>query len=249
MRFRLALLVAAIFAPLAIPAATQTGHELPMPMATYQFGLLRKGAQWTPKRTPTTDSLQAGHMANIHRMAAEGALIGAGPFLDGKDLRGVFIFGSDSAAAVRPLAERDPAIRAGRLTLDLYSWFAPAGLGMPYKRMSQRPGFRDSLITYQVAVLRTGPQSTATQTPAVAKIQMEHVQGIFRRLASGEMAIAGPLFGGPDTSLAGICVFRGDSATAHRLAHDDPAVKAGRLVVEMHPWMCAYGTMPGDTLR
>jgi hypothetical protein len=49
-------------------------------------------------------------------------------------------------------------------------------------------------------------------------------------------------------TLAGVFVFRGDSATARRLVLEDPMVKAGRLAVELHPWFCAYGVMPGDTL-
>ncbi len=34
------------------------------------------------ERTPHADSLQAGHMANLRRRAAEGVLLGAGPFAD-----------------------------------------------------------------------------------------------------------------------------------------------------------------------
>ncbi len=44
-------------------------------------------------------------------------------------------------------------------------------------------------------------------------------------------------------------VFRADSLTAHRRALDHPAVKAGDLIVEMHPWYAAYGTLPGDTMH
>src|SRR5262245_47477257 len=69
--------------------------------ASYQFGLLRKGPSWTAKRTPATDSIQAGHLANIGRMADEGLLVAAGPLLDGGDLRGVFVFRDDSLARLR----------------------------------------------------------------------------------------------------------------------------------------------------
>ena len=42
----------------------------------------------------------------------------------------------------------------------------------------------------------------------------------------------------------GISVFGTDSATARRLSLEDPAVKAGRLEIEMLPWFTAWGVMP-----
>jgi hypothetical protein len=38
------------------------------------------------------DALMAGHLKNIGRLAGEGKLALAGPFLQGGDLRGIFIF-------------------------------------------------------------------------------------------------------------------------------------------------------------
>lgn len=67
-------------------------------------------------------------MANIRKMAAAGKLIVAGPMGDDTDLRGIFIFKAKSPDEVRAMAEEDPAIRAGRLVLELHPWFAAAGL-------------------------------------------------------------------------------------------------------------------------
>ena len=212
----------------------------------YQFGLLRRGPSWTPTRTPATDSIQAGHMANNGRMAKEGLLLAAGPLLDGGDLRGVFIFRSDSVARLRQQVARDPAVSSGRLVLDLYPWFAPAGIGEPYRRMAARPGFRDSMIRHQLVLLKAGPKATAEVTKETKALQLERAVSIFRALASGELVTAGELSDAGE--LRGVLVYRADSATAHRRALDDPAVKAGHLVAELHPWFAAYGTMPGDTL-
>jgi uncharacterized protein YciI len=220
----------------------------PMPaMSSYHFGLLRRGPGWTPGRTPATDSIQAGHMANIQRMAEEGVLIAAGPLVDNGPIRGVFIFRQDSTARLRRLVARDPAVVSGRLVLDLFSWFAPAGIGEPYKRMAAEPGHRDSMVRLQLVLLRAGPKATREATPEAKALQQAHVAGIFRGLAAGELATAGPFSDGGD--LRGVLVYRGDSTTAHRAALEDPAVKAQHLAIEMHPWLSAYGTMPGDTLR
>lgn len=232
------------------PARTSTNAAAAMPagmpaMAEYRFGLLSRGPNWTPGRTPATDSVQAGHMANIHRMADQGVLLAAGPFLDGGDLRGVFIFGADTTR-LRSLVNDDPAIRAGRLKMDLYSWWAPAGIGEPYKEMAKQPGFRDSMVRMPLVLLKRGPKWTAQPGADAARLQAAHVRGIFAGLASGVLATAGPFTNGDDRR--GVLVFRGDSASAHRWAMADSAVQAGLLTVEMLRWYAAYGTMPGDTL-
>ena len=43
-------------------------------------------------------------------------------------------------------------------------------------------------------------------------------------------------------------VYKADSATAYRLAAEDPAVAAGAITIDLVKWWTAYGTMPGDTL-
>ena len=48
----------------------------------YQFGLLKRGPQWTPEKTPETQKIQEGHMANINKMARLGKLVAAGPMGD-----------------------------------------------------------------------------------------------------------------------------------------------------------------------
>jgi uncharacterized protein YciI len=185
-------------------------------------------------------------MANIGRMWEEGALVAAGPMLDGGDLRGIFIFRADSAAQVRALAARDPAIQSGRLVLDLHTWLAPPGIGEPYRRRSKQAGFRDSMITLQLALLRLGPRAGTTAPPALERLRVAHVRGMLAGLASGELASAGPFV--EDGDLRGVLIYRGDSTTARRRAHEDPVVRAGEFRVEMHPWFSAYGNMPGDTL-
>jgi uncharacterized protein YciI len=97
-------------------------------MTTYIMGLLRKGPIWTAADTPETQRLQAGHMANIQKMAATGKLIVAGPFTDDGDLRGIFIFEKVSLEEARAMVSVDPAVKAGRLIMDLHPWFAAAGL-------------------------------------------------------------------------------------------------------------------------
>jgi hypothetical protein len=49
-------------------------------------------------------------MANINRLAETGKLVLAGPFVDGGDRRGVFIFKVDSLGEAQALTDTDPAV-------------------------------------------------------------------------------------------------------------------------------------------
>jgi uncharacterized protein len=104
----------------------------PAAEATYIFGLLVRG----PKAiTATTDEekkqqevLQAGHMANINRLAELGKLVLAGPFAGGGERRGVFIFKVNTIEEAAALCDTDPAVQAGRLRVELYKWTVAAGI-------------------------------------------------------------------------------------------------------------------------
>jgi uncharacterized protein len=95
-------------------------------MTTYYFCLLTKG----PNRGQTpaeAQKLQAGHMANIGRLAAEGKLLVAGPFADDGDWRGLFIFKCASLEEAQALVAADPAIAAGRLKAEIRPWLTAKG--------------------------------------------------------------------------------------------------------------------------
>ncbi len=112
----------ALFLPLA---GLLRAEEPPkFEMTTYQVAFLRKGPNWTPAETPETKAIQEGHMANIRKMGATGKLLIAGPFEDGGDLRGMFIFRVETLEEAKAMAEQDPAVKAGRLVLEWHPWFA-----------------------------------------------------------------------------------------------------------------------------
>ena len=97
-------------------------------MTTYYVGFLLRGPNWTKEQTPEVQKIQEGHMANIRKMAAEGKLIVAGPFRDDGNLRGMYLFRVASAAEAQALAEADPAVKAGRLVVEIHPWMAAKGI-------------------------------------------------------------------------------------------------------------------------
>jgi uncharacterized protein YciI len=74
-----------------------------------------------------------------------------------------------------------------------------------------------------------------------AKIQDGHMANIERLAKQGSIVMAGPM--GYDKDLRGIFIMDAkDSATAANLVKTDPAIIAGRLRFEIHPWWAAKGT-------
>jgi len=96
-------------------------------MRRYVMAFLKRG----PKRDQSSDEaaeIQRGHMENIARMAKEGKLVVAGPFMDDGDIRGIYIFNVESIDEAKQLTATDTAIQAGRLEMDLHPWYGSAAL-------------------------------------------------------------------------------------------------------------------------
>ena len=75
-----------------------------------------------------SDRLQMEHMKNIIRMAEEGKLILAGPFMDNQEIRGIYIFDVKTIEEAQELTSTDPAIKAGVLEMELHPWYGSAAL-------------------------------------------------------------------------------------------------------------------------
>jgi uncharacterized protein YciI len=94
------------------------------------------------------------------------------------------------------------------------------------------------MTTYYVGFLYRGAKWTPEETAETRKLQEEHMAKIQKMAAAGKLVIAGPFVDNGD--LRGLYVFRVTSAEeAKALVESDPAVKAGRLRFELHPWYAA----------
>jgi len=96
-------------------------------MKHYVMAFLKTGP------TQITDSLkrielQKAHLKNIIRLANEGKLIVAGPFLDDQPVEGIFIFNVETIEEAKALTNTDPAIQSGELVMELRPWYGSAAL-------------------------------------------------------------------------------------------------------------------------
>lgn len=99
------------------------------------------------------------------------------------------------------------------------------------------------MVTYFIGFLKRGPKWTPEVTDETRKIQEGHMAHMRKSHAAGALVVAGPIADNGD--LRGILVYK--TATieeAKKWANEDPAVLAGRLALEIHPWMVQKGILP-----
>lgn len=119
----------------------------PFELESYQLVLLKRPAEPTDYPQETLQEIQAAHLAHLERMAREGHMVAAGPFGDQKDerLRGLALYRVGSIEEARRLAAADPAVAAGRLEVEVMTWYTQKGaLAFPlFEELSASEGPED----------------------------------------------------------------------------------------------------------
>jgi len=95
-------------------------------MKRYWLVLLRRGDN-RGQDSVSAAKIQAGHMANIERLAKEGKIIMAGPMGYDGDIRGIFIMNCKDSAEVEQFVKTDTAVITGRLKMEYYPWWSEKG--------------------------------------------------------------------------------------------------------------------------
>lgn len=96
-------------------------------MRSYVLAFLKAGPN-RDQDSVTSAEIQRAHLDNIKRMASEGKLVLAGPFLDDGEIRGIYLFAVESMDEARELTDTDPAVKAGRLVMELHPWYGSAAI-------------------------------------------------------------------------------------------------------------------------
>lgn len=98
-----------------------------------------------------------------------------------------------------------------------------------------QPKADHKLVQFQMAILKKGPSWDAMKSDQRNAILQQHLKNVLALLDSGKAIIAGPF--GDNSEVAGLFIFRTESmAEAKSWVDADPAVKAGLMTSEMHPW-------------
>lgn len=225
------------FIPLFVPGVANA-QPTPPGFSTYFVGLMTRGDAELPAGTSTVE-LQKGHLANLNALWEEGLLLASGPIGDTGPLRGVLIFADDDRDAIDKRMVEDPLVKAGRLSVSLTRWMGPSDIGVEYKKWTaDNPGAADRMRTYQLVLMRAVPKAL----PMTPDEQRAHLQHMDAMVKAGHLVTAGPML--EPGALAGLFVFTTEAAETDRLAASDPAVNAGKMIPERHPWMVAERVLP-----
>lgn len=207
---------------------------------TYCFGMLMTAPNRPNIPNEEAQKIQAAHMAHLTALADKGWLVAAGPMLTPGNLRGLAISKCQSVQEAIDFGNADPAVKQGRLTVQVYAWNAPEGLGDRYRQESKQPGYKMRMSKHPVAMLAKTAQWKGMPAMDVLKPHGMYVQSLMK---DGKLKSAGPF--SSDGDKMGVFIFASMPVEeAKLLAEADPLVKSGLVRVEMLEWFAADGTFP-----
>jgi uncharacterized protein YciI len=100
------------------------------------------------------------------------------------------------------------------------------------------------LEEHVICLLRAAPNRTDLPEAELDAIQERHVAYQQQLRADGKITAAGPFSDQPDESWRGLTMYTTSLEEARALAADDPAVRAGRLVVDVFRWWTPKAALP-----
>lgn len=234
-----------LFWLIALTAAA-FAQSAPQPSATsaqYFFVLLNRPANAPQLSKEAGEKLQEEHIANIRKLFAEHKLVIAGPFLDDTVLRGIFVLQAESVAQAQEWADSDPAVKAGRLAAEVHGpWRIDSNA---IHAPAEPPGFEQ----YTLVLMKQGEKWNPNAPEFMDVVKLHHAL-LIQMTEQGSLAVAGPFPLDAQGELRGVEIFRVGAEQASRLVQDDPAVKAGLLKPEVHPWGTGKGVLaPGQPMQ
>jgi uncharacterized protein YciI len=95
-------------------------------MQKYFIVFLKRGPE-TGQSPEVLQELQLAHLAHLRWLAEENHISMAGPFGEDGDIRGIVIYNTATRELAEELAKMDPSVKAGRLVVEVHSWWAAKG--------------------------------------------------------------------------------------------------------------------------
>ena len=206
-------------------------------LVQFQMAIMKKGPEWVSTKEPERKQIRQQHLANVLSLLDSGKAVITGPFDDDTDLAGIFILRASSTAEAKSWVDADPAVKAGLMVPEMHPWWSEDVFKKANSPLKLNPVY--------FAFLKRGPNRKEgdDKNPEIQELQKAHIANIQRLAAMKKLLVAGPF--GDNGDLRGIFVFRvGSLEEAQSLCATDPMVKAGRLVVELHPWQIPDGVLP-----
>ena len=231
----LVLVSLATFAFSALAQTTPKTPQLPPKMVMYQFVMLRAGTNTSQPGAEAVAKMQQEHLDGLIELNQKRVNLLFGPFLDKGDLRGIAVLDVPDADAARKAFANDPYVKAGLLSLEVKPWLCETNHFFP-------PETPHTAEQFVLGFLMRATNRVQLPAEESQKIQAGHLAYMEELYKKGKLPIAGPF--GDNSEWRGLVIYRVNTVDeAKELAAGDPAVKAGRLVIDARPWMTFKGIL------
>ena len=236
MRLLALLVITLLFAAPVVSQNQQKQAQDPASkLVEFHMAIMKRGPNWTKSPGIDAPKMQQEHIAYVQSLLESGKAIIAGAIKDDSGIVAVYVFRAKTAEEAKTWATADPAVAAGHLTAEMHPWWS--------EDIMKKMITPQKLTTAYLAFLTRGPKWTPQLTPETHEIQKQHMANIQRLAETKKLVVAGPF--GDKGTLRGIFVFRvGSLEEARQLSETDPAVQAGRLALDIHPWVVPEGILP-----
>jgi uncharacterized protein YciI len=108
-------------------------------LEAFELVILRRAMDARVHDEDTLERIQREHLAYHEALRTSGQVLTNGPVVDQPDesMRGLVFYRTGSLEEARRLAEGDPAVLAGRLSVEVMWWWCPPGtMARPGSRIS-----------------------------------------------------------------------------------------------------------------
>ena len=210
--------------------AQQQKSEPEFKLIEFQMALLKRGPNWSSE----APAIKTHHEYARALLSANKAVI-FGAIKDDKDLVGVYVLRAKNADEAKEWIQADPAVAAGLVIVEMHPWWS--------EDVMKPMNTPEKMTTAYLAFLKRGDKWTPEKTAATEELQKAHLANINRLAQMKKLVVAGPF--GDNGTLRGIFIFKVASIEeARELAATDPAVQAGRLALDIHPFVVPDGILP-----
>jgi uncharacterized protein len=221
--------------------AQPTKQEPKYEMKTFQFVMLKR-AKPSSMDAAEAARRQKEHLAHLEDLwMKQGKAVLVGPLTDKGEIAGIVVLNT-SAEEAKALMAADPWVSTGALEADIRPLMAA-------DKIMQKPAKFMDLVDYTVGFYkRAKPNLPKLEEAEGKRLQAAHLANNDKMWKAGYLVWAGPFL--DNTDLRGLLVFNTtDRKKLEAMLNEDPLVKAGRLVYELHPGMTARGTFPAPPVE
>jgi uncharacterized protein YciI len=233
----------ALFLAVALGAAQPVPSIAPDGRSCY-WVFLNKGAGRSKVSAMAKDEvakMQKEHVDSLGALGRQGRGLAAGPLGDDGFIRGIVVLSLTNASEIKDCFQPDPFVQSDILAVEAYRWLTDA-------TRFQKPLEPFKLAKHTLVVVKKGASYEALRDPLTTVTMLSLMPSLRSWADTGDLAVSGPLVDAGD--LVGILLFIPENGETIRAALDaDPAVKAGRLKVEVHPQFMGAGVLRKPTSR